>query len=110
MVFTSPLALDRVKYAQSLASVRSDSIRKTIRDEIQSDIVFEERLCPCEHECESFRRIDRVLHDLTLVSGKTLIRHADKRRAIRSRREDPRHRRECAIARPFDEDSRVLFE
>jgi hypothetical protein len=87
----------------------AESIGKTIRHEIQDNVMFKERLQSCKHQRESFGRIYRLSYNLVLVSVKTGVGNTYKSCAVWSRRKDPLNRCGRAIRRPFDEDSSISF-
>jgi len=60
----------------------SNSIRKTIWNEVQFNVEFEERFSSGEHERKALSGIERELRGLGLASWKTFVRDADECRAI----------------------------
>src|SRR5215471_4665166 len=81
----------------------------TVRDEVQPDVVLEERFCASQHKGKSFRRTDRLLPGLRFAPWKTGIGNTDERRAVRSWTKVPLNWRGRIASGPFDLDSGVAL-
>src|SRR5215510_13771224 len=70
-----------------------DPLGIAIRDEIQPDVVLEERLEAREHQREALRRVGHLLHELVSAAREAGMRDPDERGAILLRQERPLHHR-----------------
>src|SRR5262249_3808765 len=84
-----------------------DPLGKTIRHQIQLDVMLKECFEAREYQSEALSRAGHLFHKFVAIASEASFRDADKGRAILLGRKRPFHRGETTVSRPLDDNALV---